>query len=218
MEPLAIDIWSDIACPWCYIGKRRLSAGLDRYREAGGEREVAITYHSFELAPDTPVDFEGSEIDFLSSHKGMPAAQVRTMLGQMTELAAGEGLAYDFDALRHTNTRLAHQVLHLAKDRGVQLELAERLFRAYFTEGRHLGHASELADLAADVGLDRDEVLAALSDGRYAEDVDGDIAQARTLGITGVPFAVVDGRFAVSGAQDPAVFAEALRRADEAVA
>lgn len=217
VEVLSVDIWSDIACPWCYIGKRRFEEGVRRYHDAGGEREVALTYHSFELAPDTPTDFAGSEVDFLVEHKRMPAEQVRGMLAQMTQLAAGEGLAYDFDALRHTNTRLAHQALHLAKEHGLQVELAERLFRAYFTEGRHLGEASELAELASDVGLDRDEVLAALADGRFADAVDDDIAQARELGISGVPFAVVDARFAVSGAQDPAVFAEALRRASEQV-
>ena len=215
VPPISVDIWSDIACPWCYIGKRRFSEGLQRYRDAGGDRDVVVTYHSFELAPDTPVDFAGSEVDFLVEHKRMPAGQVAQMLDQVTQIAAEAGLTYDFDALRHTNTRLAHQLLHLGRERDVQLDLVERLFRAYFSEGRHLGDVSELADLAADVGLDGEEVSAALAAGTYADDVDADIAQARAFGITGVPFFVLDDRFAVSGAQDPATFAEALRRASE---
>ena len=203
-----VDIWSDIACPWCYVGKRRFEKALAQY-----EGDVEIEYHSFELAPDTPVDFEGSEVDFLSKHKGMPAEQTRRMLGQMTELAATEGLAYDFDALLHTNTRLAHQVLHLAKAHGKQIELKERLLKAYFEQGRHVGRVEDLADLAAEVGLDRAEVVTALTDGTYADAVEADIDQAMEYGIGGVPFFVFNGRIGVSGAQDPSVFVGALQQA-----
>ncbi len=203
-----VDIWSDIACPWCYVGKRRFEKALAQY-----DGDVEIEYHSFELAPDTPVDFEGSEVDFLSKHKGMPAEQTRQMLGQMTELAAAEGLAYDFDALLHTNTRLAHQVLHLAKAHGKQIELKERLLKAYFEQGHHVGRVEDLADLAAEVGLDRAEVVTALTDGTYADAVEADIDQAMEYGIGGVPFFVFDGRIGVSGAQDPSVFVGALQQA-----
>ena len=165
---LTVDIWSDVACPWCYIGKRRFEEGVRRYQQAEGARPVDVEYHSFELAPDTPVDFEGSEVDFLARHKGMPAEQVHQLVAHVTELAAAEGLAYDFDALRHTNTRKAHQVLHLAKAHGLQRELKERLLRAYFVEGRHVGRDDSLAELAAEVGLDADLVLAALREGTSA--------------------------------------------------
>ncbi len=208
--PISVDVWSDIACPWCYVGKRRFEAGL---AEFDGRDDVTLTYHSFELAPDTPVEFDGSEVDFLVQHKGMPAAQVEQMLTQMTGLADAEGLAFDYESVSHTNTRKAHEVLHLAKLRGRQLDMAERLFAAYFTQGGHLGRDEELADLAADAGLDRDEVLAALADGRFVESVDADIAQARAYGISGVPFYVIDGRYGVSGAQQPDVFRSALERA-----
>ncbi|NLF04891.1 MAG: DsbA family oxidoreductase [Actinomycetales bacterium] len=223
-NPIKIDVWSDIACPWCYIGKRKFEEGVRRFA-AGFEGEVSdgeapdgeaprveVTYHSFELAPDTPVDFEGSEVDFLARHKGIPEDQVHQMLERVTGIAASVGLDYDFSAVRHTKTLKAHQLLHLAKSRGLQLEMSERLFRAYFVEGRHVGHDADLADLAAEVGLDRDEVLAALADERFAGDVDADIAQARAYGITGVPFYVLEGRYGVSGAQDPEVFANALRQ------
>ena len=213
---LQVDIWSDIACPWCYVGRRRFAEGVRRYQAAGGGG-VDVEYHSFELAPDTPVDFQGTEADFLAGHKGLPLRQVRRMLAQMTEVAAGEGLDFDYDALQHTNTRKAHEALHAAKAAGLQADLKERLFRAYFTEGRHLGYDDELADLAAEVGLDRETVLHALGDGTYRGDVAADIAQARAYGIRGVPFHVIDHRYGVSGAQDPDVFADALRRAADDV-
>lgn len=212
-EPLQIDVWSDIACPWCYVGTRRFAEGVRRFQAAGGEREVRITYHSFELAPDTPVDFEGSEVDFLARHKGIPATQAREMLDHMTQLAATEGLTYDFGSLQHTNTLKAHELLHLARRHGKQAEMKERLLRAYFTEGRHVGKVDDLADLATEVGLDRDEVARELTAGTYRDDVQADIEQAHAYGIRGVPFYVIDGRFGVSGAQSPDVFAQALQKA-----
>lgn len=211
-ETLRVDIWSDVACPWCYIGKRRFEEGVRRYAD-GADRPVEVEYHSFELAPDTPVDFEGTEIDFLAGHKGMAPAQVERLLAQVTEVAASVGLAYDFEALRHTKTLKAHEVLHLAKEHGRQVELKERLLKAYFEQGRHVGHDEDLADLAAEVGLDRGQVLAALEAGTYRDAVRADIAQARAYGINAVPFFVIDGRYGVSGAQDPDIFAQALRQA-----
>ncbi|WP_020172372.1 DsbA family protein [Gordonia polyisoprenivorans] len=205
---IPVDVWSDIACPWCYIGKRKFEAGL---AESGLADRVTVTYHSFELAPDTPVDFDGTEVDFLVGHKGMPRDQVGQMLAQVTAIAAEAGLTYDFDALQHTNTLKAHELLHFAKAQGRQLDMAERLFRAYFTEGRHVGRAADLADLAADIGLDRAAALRALTDGTYADAVAADIAQARAYGISGVPFFVIDGRYGLSGAQSPETFADALR-------
>jgi len=211
-RPVKVDIWSDIACPWCFVGKRRFERAV-----ASWAGDVEVEFHSFELAPDTPVDFEGSEVDFLAHHKGMDPAQVEQMLGQMTELAAAEGLAYDFEALRHTKTLLAHQALHFAKDHGLQAELKERLLSAYFEQGRHVGRVDELVELGAEVGLDADALRAALESGQYADAVEADIAQARAYGITGVPFFVFDGRLGVSGAQDSKVFEQVLQRAaDEA--
>ncbi|HLU46231.1 MAG TPA: DsbA family oxidoreductase [Natronosporangium sp.] len=206
--PLEVRIWVDIACPWCFIGKRRFERGA---REYGGE--LRVEYHSFELAPDTPVDFAGSEVDFLADYKGLPRAQVQQMLDQVTAIAAGEGLRYDFAALRHTNTLLAHQALQYAKEQDRQRELLERLFQAYFEQGRHLGKVDELAALAAEVGLDGDALRQALIDRRYESAVRQDIDTARRLGITGVPFYVIDRRYGVSGAQPPEVFASALTRA-----
>jgi predicted DsbA family dithiol-disulfide isomerase len=214
MAPISVHVWSDIACPWCFVGKRRLEKGVAEY---GGP--VTVEYHSFELAPDTPVDFDGNEVDFLAAHKGMTRAQAQRTLTEMTQLAARDGLRYDFAALRHTRTLLAHQALHHAKAHGRQAELVEVLFRAYFEQGRHLGHVDELAALGAEAGLDADETAEVLRAGAYANAVAQDIEVARQLGVSGVPFYVIDNRYAVSGAQAADVFADALRRvADERVA
>jgi predicted DsbA family dithiol-disulfide isomerase len=207
--PIKVDVWSDIACPWCFIGKRKFELGA---AEAG--IPVEVEYHSFELAPDTPVDFEGSELDYLTS-RGYPAEQVPQMLSRVTGIAETLGLHYDYDALQHTNTVKAHQIIHLAKAQGRQLEMTERLLAAYFEQGRHLGRDEELADLAAEVGLDRDEALAVLAEDRYLADVRADQALAQQLGIQGVPFFVFEGQYGVSGAQDPATFADVLRQVVE---
>ena len=207
-EPLKVEIWSDVQCPWCYIGKRRFEAAL-----ATSGENVEITYRSFELAPDTPVDFEGTPADYLSDRKGISPDQARAMMAQVTEIAAGEGLAYDFDHVHQTNTVLAHELLHLARERGLQAELKERLLAAYFEQGRHIGKVEELVALGAEVGLDAEEARAALTDHRYLPAVKADVAQARAYGINGVPFFVLDGALGVSGAQSPDVFVAALAQA-----
>ncbi|GAA4148332.1 DsbA family protein [Leifsonia shinshuensis] len=211
-EPIKIDIWSDIACPWCYIGKRKFEAGSGLFSGAGDGRAVEVEYHSFELSPDTPVDFDGSEVDFLAGHKGIPAEQVHQMLDRVTGIASSVGLDYDFDALQHTNTVKAHELLHFAKAQGKQLELAERLFQAYFIEGGHVGRVESLADLAESVGLDRAEALAAMESEEYLDSVREDQRTAAEYGINGVPFFVIDGKYGVSGAQDAATFAQVLEQ------
>lgn len=210
-EPISIDIWSDIACPWCYIGKRNLEAGLAATASDADAPQVNITFHSFELSPDTPVDFEGDEVDFLAGHKGMPREQVQQMLSHVTGVAADTGLQYRFDLLQHTNTVKAHELLHFAKAKGLQHEMEERLMSAYFTEGKHVGRVDDLVALAAEVGLDADEARAALEAGTYLDAVRQDQAQARAYGIQGVPFFVIDGQYGISGAQPPAAFENVLR-------
>jgi len=212
-EPLIVDVWSDVACPWCYIGKRRFEAGLAAFGAGGDVPDVRVRYHSFELTPDTPVDFAGSEVDFLMEYKQMPEATVRRMVEQVTEVAASVGLAYRFDTLQHTNTVKAHRLLQHAHAEGRQLELVERLMAAYWLESRHLGRDEELADLAAEVGLDREEARVVLAGDAYLDAVREDERAAEDLGIHGVPFYVVDRRFGVSGAQPPEHFTEVLRHA-----
>ena len=210
-EPLKIDIWSDIACPWCYIGKRLLEAGIAAYSAGGPERPpVEVEYHSFQLSPDTPAGFQGSVVDFLVRQKHMSEVQVRSMLDRVTGIALEEGLHYDFGSVRHTNTLKAHELLHYAKAHGVQLELKERLLKAYFVEGRHVGRPEDLADLAAEVGLDREDALRALRDDDYAGAVAADQRLAAQYGIQAVPFFVIDGRYGLSGAQPAETFARVL--------
>lgn len=211
-ETIRVDIWSDIACPWCYLGKHRFEAALLAFGEQRPDVAFEVESHSFELAPDTPLDFAGSEIDFLVRHKGMPADEVEQMLGQMTELGASEGVEFDFHGVRHANTQRAHRVLHLAKDRGVQADVQERLFRAYFVEGENMSDADALARLGAEAGLDPDEVRAALDDEAYGEAVQRDIVRARQLGISGVPFFLLDGQYGVSGAQSTDAFSNVFEQ------
>ncbi len=210
--PIKIDVWSDVACPWCYIGKRNLETGLAAFAEDEDAPSVDIEYHSFQLAPETPVDFDGTQIDYLVRRKGISEDQVRAMNDRVTGVALAAGLHYDMGAIRPTNTLNAHQLLHYAKTRDRQVETKERLLRAHFVEGRHLGRIEDLADLAAEVGLDRDDVVRSLEADEYLGDVQADIAQARAYGINGVPFFVIDARYGISGAQPPEAFAAALNQ------
>lgn len=209
--PIKIDIWSDVVCPWCYIGKRNMENGLAEYATDDDAAPVEIEYHSFELSPDTPVDFDGDAADYLHRVRGYPEATVRQMIDRVVGIALSAGLKYDYDSIQHTNTVLAHQLLHYAKSKGLQEEMKERLLRAYFTEGRHIGRVEDLADLAAEVGLDREETLRVLRDDVYLEDVHADQRQARAYGISGVPFFVIDNKYGISGAQPPEAFTAALR-------
>lgn len=215
-DAIKVDVWSDVACPWCYIGKRNLESGIAAFIAANAEHDVEVEYHSFELAPDTPVDFDGTELDYLVGAKGIDAAQAQQMLDRVTGVAAAAGLSYHFADVKHTRTVKAHQLLHYAKARGIQREAKERLLSAYFVEGRHIGRDEDLADLAVDLGLDRTDVLRSLREDEFLADVRADQAQATAYGIRGVPFFVLDEKYALSGAQPPETFAAALGQiADE---
>ncbi|ROS79172.1 DsbA family protein [Cellulomonas sp. PhB143] len=201
--PVRVDVWSDVACPWCYIGKRRLETAI-----AAFDGEVSVEYHAFELSPDTPEDYAGSTTEYLSQRKGMPADTVEEMLAHVTRLAADEGLAYDFDAVKHRRTLKAHQLVAFAKARGRQAEVKERLLQAYFEQGRDVADMDVLAEVGAEAGLDPAQVREALESDALLQDVVADIEQARRLGIQGVPFFVVDQKYGISGAQTPETFAQ----------
>lgn len=207
-SPIDVQIWSDVQCPWCYIGKRKFEAAVAQF-----EGDVTVTYRSFELAPDTPVDFEGSPVDYLSQRKGISPEQAQQMVDRVSGIAESVGLAYHYDRIHQTNTVLAHELLHFARAHGKQAELKERLLRAYFTEGGHIGRADDLAGFAADVGLDRAAAAAALAEHTYLPDVKADMAQAVAYGIQGVPFFVIDEKYGISGAQETATFLAALQQA-----
>jgi len=206
-EPIKVDIWSDVQCPWCYIGKRKFEAGVAEF-----DGEVEVEYHSFELAPDTPVDYAGSPINYLSERKGIPLPEVEKMLDRVTGIAADVGLDYHYEDVHQTNTIKAHELLHFAKSKGRQIDMKERLLKAYFVDGRHVGRVDDLADLAAEIGLDRDEAVRALESEAFLGDVKADVAQAQAYGIQGVPFFVIDGKYGVSGAQDATAFTNMLEQ------
>ena len=195
-------------CPWCYIGKRKFEAAVEQF-----DGEVRVTYRSFELAPDTPVDFEGSPIDYLSQRKGVSPEQAQQMVDRVSDVASNVALEYHYNRIHQTNTLLAHELLHFGKAHGLQVELKERLLRAYFAEGRHIGRADELAALASDVGLDPFAAATALAEHTYLPDVKADMAQAVAYGIQGVPFFVIDNKYGVSGAQESASVMAALQQA-----
>ncbi len=209
-EPISVDVWSDVACPWCYIGKRRFELALAEFQKQPGAPPVAVTFHSFELNPGFPVDFKGSQADYFERMRGIPAARFAEMQKRVVDLAAAIGLAYDMDAVRMTNTVKAHQLLHFAKAYGKQAEMKERVMRAYFMEGRHLGRSEELAALAADIGLDREAAKRSLDADEYLPAVRADQNLAMRYGIEGVPFYILANKYALSGAQDPALFLRAL--------
>lgn len=211
-ETLHVDIWSDIACPWCFIGKRRFERGVAQFREQHPDVEIETEARSFELAPDTPESFTGNEVDFLVKHKGMPREQVEQMLEQMTQMAALEGIEFNFERLKHVNTARAHRVLHLAKEQGAEDEMRERLFSAYFTEGRDLSDVDTLAELGEEVRLDPEEVTDAFDDEGYADAVERDITRARMLNVHSVPFFLIEGKYGVPGARSADEFAGALER------
>ena len=205
--PIKVDIWSDVACPWCYIGKRKFEAGVARFGD-----DVEVEYHSYELAPDTPEEVEGSALQNFVERKGVPLEQAQEMFDRVIGVAKNVGLDYDYDSLQSTNTVRAHELLHYAKSQGRQVDMKERLLKAYFVEGRHVGRIAELADLAADIGLDREDTVRALTAREFLPAVDADKTLAAEYGIQGVPFFVIEGKYGISGAQDPDVFAGALQQ------
>lgn len=210
MAALPVDIWSDVACPWCYLGKRRFEAALARFPQRD---EVAVTWHSFELDPDAPRVREQPAAEVLAAKYGAELEQAQDLHAEMTERGAAEGLEFRFDRVRGGNTFDAHRLIHHADAHGRQDEMKERLMRAYFTEGAALGDRETLVRLASDVGLNEHESRAALAGGRYTDVVRGDERTAMRIGIRGVPFFVLGRRFGVSGAQPADALLEALEHA-----
>jgi predicted DsbA family dithiol-disulfide isomerase len=205
-----VEIWSDVVCPWCYIGKRRFERAVASFGHPG---EVTITYRSFELDPNAPMQRTGTHAEHLARKYGMTIAEAEQANQQMTERAAADGLEFRFDLIRGGNTFDAHRLLHLAKDHGLQSEMKERLMRATFTEGLPIADKPTLVRLAAEAGLPAAQVQAVLDGDAYADAVRADQQQAAQYGITGVPFFVADGKYAVSGAQPPEVLLQLLQRA-----
>jgi predicted DsbA family dithiol-disulfide isomerase len=210
---MRIDVWSDLVCPWCYIGKRRLERAL-----AGlpGAVPVDIVHRSFQLNPSAPIGPTSSRRDYLRAKYGWSPTQAARIDADMEQRAATDGLEYHLTAEGLTgNTFDAHRLMHLARDRGRQDEAVERFFRGYFTEQRSLFDKASLETLAVDAGLDAGEARRVLVGRDYSDAVDADLREAHALGVSGVPFFVFDRRLGLSGAQPIEVFVEALNQASE---
>jgi predicted DsbA family dithiol-disulfide isomerase len=205
-----VDIWSDLVCPWCYVGKRRFENALMRF---DNRDEVQIVHRSFQLNPAAPRDRTSNRREMLMQKYRLSPTQAAEMDARMTGTAAAEGLEFHLEGTVTGNTFDAHQLVHLGHAHALQDAVIERFYRAYFSEQRSLFAPESLADLAAEAGLDHDEAAATLRSNRYAESVDADIKIARQLGVTGVPFFVINDRYGISGAQAPEAFLDVLQRA-----
>ena len=209
---MTIEIWSDIVCPWCYIGKRRLEKALTQFKHANA---VEIEYKSYQLNPDMPTDTSMSINQYLSVHKGISMQEAEQMSQRVSQIAQEEGLQYQLDKAIPVNTFKAHRLLHLAKEKGVQAELKEALLHAYFINATNVDDHAILLKLATAVGLEETAVQNVLTTDTYKADVERDIHEGIQLGLQGVPFFVIDRKYGVSGAQGADVFLRALQRAHE---
>lgn len=204
---MRIDIWSDYACPFCYIGKKRLEHALSEFP---GKDHVEVVFRSFQLDPSANPAGEVNIHEMLAKKYNMTLEKAQAMNAQLTEQAKGVGLDFRFDTMVHTNTFDAHRLSHYAAKHGKAAEITERLLRAYFTDSLNVGDRSVLAKLAGEVGLDEAEVASVLASDAYSAEVNADIAEGARLNITGVPFFVFNNKYAVSGAQPGPVFTEVL--------
>jgi predicted DsbA family dithiol-disulfide isomerase len=206
---MKIEIWSDVVCPWCYIGKRRFENALAAFEHRD---KVEVTYRSFQLDPNAPKKFEGSIDEWLADSKGIRVEQSVALHARLAEMGKAEGLDYRFDKVKYGNTFDAHRLIHFAAHHGKQAEMKDRLQRAYFSEGALISDLDTLVGLAKEVGLDADEARSALVTDAHASEVRADIRRAHDIGVSGVPFFLIDEQYGVSGAQPTELFAQALRQ------
>jgi len=206
---MQVEIWSDVMCPFCYIGKRRFEKALAQFSE---REHVGLVWKSYQLSPDMKTDTTLSIHQYLAEHKGMSLQEAGRLNDQVTQMAAREGLVYNFDRSVVANSFNAHRFAHFAKKHGRQDEAEERLFQAYFTEGKNIDDYATLVQLGAEIGLDAAALKSALESGLYADDVRNDILEAQQIGVRGVPFFVFNRKYAVSGAQESEAFLQTLEK------
>ena len=205
---LRVDIWSDIACPWCYIGQSRFGKGVEQFG-----RDVEVVWHSYQLDPTLPEEFDGNEIEYLSKTKGMPVERVEQMTAGVKQAADGEGLPMDFAAVRPANSLKAHRLLKTIARHGGDVDAAEHaLFSSHFAHGEVISNDQVLTRIGVEAGITAEQVAEGQADPTIAAEVSEDIDTARQIGVTGVPFFVFGEKYAVSGAQPSEVFAQALQQ------
>lgn len=205
---MKVKVWSDVVCPWCYIGKRRFESALEQF-----DGDVEVEWMSYELDPGAPTEPKLPLDEALARKYRTSVGEARSMMDRITDAAAEEGLDFDFSKAKGGNTFDAHRVIHFAKEEGLGDAMKERLLLAYFNQGLAIHDHEVLADLAAEVGLDREAAAAVLTDGTFGAEVRQEEAEAMEIGVRGVPFFVVEGRYGVSGAQTPETFLQVLQKA-----
>lgn len=206
---MKIEIWSDIACPFCYMGKRKFDMALAQFE---GREDVQIEWKSFLLNPEIKTDPNRSIFQYLSEIKGFPEGQARQMMNQITDSGSAIGLDYNFDQVVLANTIKAHQLLHEARIQGFQHEMEERLFEAHFVEGKNIDDVNILVNLASEVGMNTTALDVKILSGQYTTELEADIELAQQFGVRGVPFFVFDRKYAVSGAQEPETFLNTMEQ------
>lgn len=206
---MQVEVWSDIACPFCYIGKRRIEAGLEQFAH---KDQIQIVYKSFQLNENARKDITYDAYDALSTRSGMSREEAKAIHERLAKQAEADGLDLRFDTLQLTNTLDAHRLLHFAAQHGKNNEVAELLFKAYFTECKHVGSHETLIAIAAEVGLDPKATAKMLVSNQFTDKVRADHLEGDHLGVSGVPFYIIDRKYAISGAQPANVFLEALEK------
>lgn len=208
-ERMKVEIWSDVVCPWCYIGKRRFEKALSTFAH---KDRLEIEWKSYQLDPQMETDTSLNIHQYLADKKGMTLAQAKAMGNNVTEVAAKEGLSYDFSKTIPVNTIKAHRLMHYAATVQKQGETKEALLHAYFTTGKNLDDTPTLVEIAKTIGLDEAEVRKVLDSEAYRDAVQADIQEGVQLGLKGVPFFVFDRKYAISGAQQSKVFSQTLKK------
>lgn len=207
---MKIEIWSDVVCPFCYIGKRKLEKALDKFPL---KDQVEIEWKSFQLNPEEKTNPSINTLEHLAQSKGWSMDQTREITSNVVEMAKEQGLVFDFEKAKVANTKNAHRLIHFAKQQGKGGEMKERLLKAYFSDGENVDDLNTLIKLGAEIGLKESEIKSMLASNQFDDAVDQDIYESRLIGVRGVPFFVLDRKFGISGAQPDEVFEETIEKA-----
>jgi len=209
---MQVEIWSDVMCPFCYIGKRKFEAALAKFSDSAS---IEIIWKSYQLNPDMKTDPNKNSVAALAENKGISIAESEEMHKYVINMASNVGLNYNMNKTISANSFNAHRLTHYAKSKGKQLEAEEKLFDAYFISGKNIDDTNTLLELGLSIGLPKEELLKVLQGNDYTDEVNKDIFEAQQVGVKGVPFFVFDKKFAISGAQESAVFLTSLQKAFE---
>lgn len=206
---MKVEVWSDVVCPFCYIGKRKFETALSQFADSSN---IEIVWKSYQLQPDMSNDYNKSVYELVSEKYSVPLEQSRASHNKLTQTAKEVGLVYNFDKAKPVNTFKAHQLIQFAKANGKQEEAEETLFRSYFTDGKNINDLNTLLEIGSSIGLDKTALKSALENGTYISNVQADIDESQQIGVSGVPFFVFNRKYAISGAQEPKAFLETLQK------